>query len=174
MSTGNGAGTPFIRDGRIADNDAITLAAAAALLPDGRVIVSLARWRKEREALSRAGCEVGVLIPNTEDVTVLWPELRDRPLLAVHFPKWGDGRAFSQARVLRERFGFGGELRATGDVARDQMQFMQRCGINSFELRADQDPALCLKSLHDFDVAYQRCADQLANIWAARREAAKA
>ena len=174
MTTAKAPGPQIVRDGRILDNDAVTLADDAALPATGRVIVSLARWRKERETLSGSGCEVGVLVPNTEDVTALWPELQDRPLVAVHFPIWGDGRAFSQARVLRERFGFAGELRATGDVARDQMQFMQRCGINSFELRADQEAALCLKSLHDFDVAYQRCADQLANVWAARREAAKA
>jgi uncharacterized protein (DUF934 family) len=110
-----------------------------------------------------------VLIPNTEDVAGLWSELKDRPFIAVLFPAWSDGRAFSQARVLRERFAYKGEIRATGDVARDQLQFMQRCGINAFEIRADQDPALCLKSLRDFDVAYQRAADSLQNVWAARR-----
>ncbi len=159
----------IVRDGQILDNDTLTLAEDAATPSSGRVIVSLARWRKEREPLLSAGCTVGVLIPNADDVAALWPELQDRPLIAVHFPVWGDGRAFSQARVLRERFGYKGEIRATGDVARDQLQFMQRCGINAFEIRADQDPALCLKSLHGFDVAYQHAADSLQNVWAARR-----
>jgi uncharacterized protein (DUF934 family) len=159
----------FIRDGHVVDNDWLTLADDTSLPAAGRVIVSLARWRKEREALLASTWEVGVRIPNTDDVAALWQELEGRPLIAVEFPKWGDGRAFSQARVLRERFGFKGELRATGDVARDQLQFMQRCGINAYELRADQDPALCVKSLHDFDVAYQHAADALENVWAARR-----
>lgn len=161
--------TSIIRDGLVAANDWLTLADDTPLPAAGRVIVSLARWRKERETLLATTWEVGVKIPNTDDVVALWPELEGRPLIAVHFPIWGDGRAFSQARVLRERFGFKGEIRATGDVARDQLQFMQRCGINAFELRADQDPALALKSLHDFDVAYQHAADNLQNVWATRR-----
>ena len=160
---------PFIRDGQIVGNDWLTLADDTSLPAAGRVIVSLARWRKEREALLASTWEVGVRIPNTDDVAALWPELENRPLIAVDFPKWGDGRAFSQARVLRERFAFKGEIRATGDVARDQLQFMQRCGINAFELRADQDPALCLKSLNDFDIAYQHATDKLQNVWATRR-----
>lgn len=159
----------IVRDGQILANDTLTLAEDAALPASGRILVSLARWRKENEALLGSACTIGVLIPNTEDVAGLWPELQHRPLIAVHFPAWSDGRAYSQARVLRERYGYLGEVRATGDVARDQLQFMQRCGINAFEIRADQDPALCLKSLHDFDVAYQQAADSLPNVWAARR-----
>jgi len=169
MSATKTPNAKILRDGRIIENDTQTLADDAALPSSGRVLVSLSRWRKEREALLASVCKIGVLVPNTEDVAGLWPELRDRPLIAVQFPAWSDGRAFSQARVLRERFEYKGEIRATGDVARDQLQFMQRCGINAFEIRADQDPTLCLKSLHDFDVAYQRAADSLENVWAARR-----
>lgn len=169
MSTAKTPHAQIVRDGHALDNDTLTLADDAALPASGRILVSLARWRKERDALLGSGCTVGVLIPNTEDVAALWAELQDRPFIAVHFPVWGDGRAFSQARVLRERFGYKGEIRATGDVARDQLQFMQRCGINAFGIRADQDPALCIKSLHDFDVAYQNAADGLQNVWALRR-----
>jgi uncharacterized protein (DUF934 family) len=161
----------LIRDGRIVDNDVQTLAADHPLPATGRVLVDLARWRQQAGALRAASCEVGVILPNTEDVLALWPEIGDRTLLAVEFPKWADGRAFSQARLLRERLGFRGELRAVGDVARDQLQFMQRCGINAFELRADQDPQRCLEALHDFDLAYQRAADSLDTIWARRRAA---
>jgi uncharacterized protein (DUF934 family) len=133
------------------------------------VIVSLARFRKERDTLAAGPLEVGVRLPNTEDIAALWPELADRPLIALEWPKWGDGRAFSQARVLRERCGYKGEIRAVGDVLRDQIQYMQRCGVNAFEPRADQEPDVCLAALSDFDLAYQNAADALPNVWALRR-----
>ncbi len=164
--------TPFlvlIRDGVRTTDDWARLADDAALPASGKVIISLARLRKERDALSAASLSIGVLVPNTEDVVTLWPELKDLPLIALEWPKWPDGRAFSQARVLRERFGYRGELRAVGDVLRDELQFMHRCGINAFELRADQNVDECLRAFGDFSTAYQRAADTLPNVWAARR-----
>jgi uncharacterized protein (DUF934 family) len=78
----------------------------------------------------------------------------------VHFPKVTDGRGHSSARLLRERYGYRGELRAVGEVTRDQLFYLQRCGFDSFALRADQHAADALDGLSDFDDSYQAAADQ--------------
>lgn len=97
-----------------------------AELPAGAVIVALARWRRERAALLARDEPVGVRLPNTADVTELAEDLPKLAVVALEFPKFSDGRAYSQARLLRERFGYRGEIRAVGDVLRDQLFFMAR------------------------------------------------
>lgn len=99
----------------------------------GAIIVSLARWRSEPELRSRAG-EVGVLTPPSENPDVTADGLLDLPLIVIPFPKFTDGRGYSLGRMLRERHGFTGELRATGEVLLDQVPLMLRCGFNSFEV----------------------------------------
>jgi len=129
----------LIRDRHIVEDDYASLADDAPLPPAGKVIVSLERWSAEREALQRSGLTIGVRIPNTADLAEVWPQLSDRPLIEVQFPAFGDGRAYSQARLLRERYGFKGELRASGAaVVIDQAAQLSRCGVNAFVLRADQ------------------------------------
>lgn len=161
--------TTLILDRKLAANDWATLADDAALPAAGKVIVSLKRWRAEREALAASGLSVGVRIPNTEDVTTLAQEIVGQPLIAVEIPKFSDGRAYSQARVLRERYGYKGEIRAQGDVAHDQLFHMSRCGINAFELRAGEDPQACLRAFADYDLAYQHAADPMGSVWERRR-----
>jgi len=162
----------LILDRKIAANEWTTLADDAALPASGKVIVSLKRWRAEREALAAAGLTVGVRLPNTEDVTAMAAEVTGQPLIALEIPKFGDGRAYSQARVLRERYGYRGEIRAQGDVAHDQLFHMYRCGINAFELRASEDPQACLRAFGDYDLAYQHAADHMGTVWERRRAAA--
>lgn len=148
--------TTLIRNGQIAEDDYIGLADDAAMPASGRVIVSLDRWLRESQAFRLAALTVGVRIPNTADPGAIYDAVGDRPLLVVEFPAFGDGRAYSQARLLRQRHGFRGEIRATGAaVVRDQIFGMHRCGINSFALRGDQDAASCLRSLAEFTEAYQ-------------------
>jgi len=169
-STTNFDATPcLIRGGLLHRDDAPLLADDDGLPVDGKVIVSLARWRAERDTLAAHG--VGVLIPNTEDVVSVYPELIGVRLIALDFPTTADGRAFSQARLLRERCAYTGELRATGAVARDQLQFMERCGFDAFLLRADQDAVACLAAFKDLTIAYQRAVDATAmpNVLAMRR-----
>lgn len=151
----------LIRDRQIVDNDYVLLADDAALPAGGKVIVTLARWQKEAAALRASGLVVGVRIPNTLDVATAWPELADRPLINVEFPGFGDGRAYTQAQLLRDRYHYAGEIRASGAaVVRDQIHGMDRCGINGFELRADQDATVCLTAFDDFRRAYQPAADR--------------
>lgn len=159
----------LIVDRQIVANDWTTLADDAPLPASGKVIVSLKRWRAEREALAASGLTVGVRLPNTEDVTAVAAEVTGQPLIALDIPKFSDGRAYSQARVLRERYGYRGEIRAQGDVAQDQLFHMARCGINAFELRAGEDPQGCLRAFGDYDLAYQHGADRMGTVWERRR-----
>ena len=107
---------------------------AEALPSDGAIIVTAARWAKDRAALDGRVDPVGVAIAPGKDAEARLAEAAQRPLIALAFPKFGDGRAYSLARLLRERHGFTGELRATGDVLLDEMPLMQRCGFTSFEV----------------------------------------
>jgi len=95
-----------------------------------------------------------------------------QPLIALEIPKMADGRAYSQARVLRERYAYRGEIRAQGDVLHDLLFNMARCGINAFELRADQDAQDCLRAFADFDLAYQQAADGVETVLQQRRRLA--
>lgn len=90
------------------------------------------------------------------------------PLIGVAFPKFNDGRGMSQAVLLRKRLSYGGDLRAVGDVARDQLFFMARCGLTSFALRADQDPDDALRAFADFSDVYQDSADGLSPLFRRR------
>lgn len=158
----------IIRDLKIVEDDWTELTDDAPMPTSGRVIVSLERWKTERDAHKTGDAAVGVRIPNTASVTDLWPLLSDRPLIAVEFPAFGDGRAYSQARVLRERCGYKGEIRAVGDVLRDQMYEKHRCGINAMAPRADQDFEACLKAVRDFAEPYQGAADSPLTVFRRR------
>ncbi len=107
---------------------------ADALPPSGAIIVSAKRWALERDALQPRRDAVGVIIAAGPDAHAQLAEAAARPLVALSFAKFVDGRAFSYAQLLRERHGFGGELRASGDVLLDEIPLMLRCGFDSFEV----------------------------------------
>ena len=136
----------------------------------GKVIVTLARWRAEREALLAAHAAVGVLVPNTADIETIYPQISDRSLIVLQFPTFTDGRALSQAMVLRKRLGFRQELRAIGDVIQDLVFWLGRCGFDSIVPRADQNLEACGAALREFTVAYQAAADSHTPIWVRRRQ----
>lgn len=163
----------LIRDQELVTDTFITLADDDALPSHGAVLVSWDRWQSDREALRAAALSIGVQIPNTLDLAESAQALLDRPLIALSFPAFGDGRAYSQARLLRDRYHYRGEIRACGQaVVRDQLQSMWRSGINSFALRADQDPAVCLRAFADFSTAYQPATDELVPVFMRRRSEA--
>lgn len=118
-------------------------------------IVSLARWMEWRTASVEPHPDTGVWLQPDEDFEPLLPDLDRLPLIAVHFPLFTDGRGYSIARLLRERHGYRGELRAIGDVLRDQLYFLHRCGFDAFALRADQDAEQALRAFGDYSVSYQ-------------------
>jgi len=101
-----------------------------------------------------------LVLEPTDDPATLAERLPGLKLIAVNFPKYGDGRGYSIARLLRERYGYRGELRAVGVVARDHLQQMAQCGFDSFLLREGEDPQAALAAFDDFSEAYQAGAAQ--------------
>jgi uncharacterized protein (DUF934 family) len=124
------------------------------------VIVPFARYLAEGVALTVAGGRVAILLRGDQDLDALAPHLSRLPLIAIDFPKFTDGRGYSLARLLRERYAYCGELRAVGDVLRDQLFYMARCGFDSFALRQDKDWEDALRAFDDFSVKYQPAADE--------------
>ena len=129
---------------------------------DGNVIVALSVWREqgpvlnERPAFNDRNGSTGVWLGPADDPA----DIGDLPaLIAVHFPTFTDGRGYSTARLLRQRYGFTGELRAFGDILRDQVYELERCGFDSFVLRDDQDQDDALRAFNDFSETYQAAAD---------------
>lgn len=129
------------------------------VVPSGRVIVPQAVWQAQRGVLSlRAG--LGVWLESSSRAETLREDIKKFAVIAVDFPKFADGRGYSIAYQLRVRMGFEGELRAIGDVLRDQLFYMQRVGFDAFEVRADKDIVDALKGLSDFSESYQASVDQ--------------
>lgn len=121
-------------------------------------IVSWARWLDQKDDLLANCSSVGVAIPNDLDVATSGSALMDAALVSIDFPAFSDGRGYSQARLLRERFGYQGQIRATGDVLADQAFYMFRCGFDALIPRDDQDMAQMAASWKDFSLAYQPAA----------------
>ena len=122
------------RKGGFAEDVWTPVADGDSIPPAGAIIVSAARWSAERDVLSARVDSVGVLIGAGKEAIDQLREAASRPLVALSFAKFADGRAFSYAELLRERFGFTGELRAAGDVLLDEIPLMLRCGFDSFEV----------------------------------------
>lgn len=140
--------------GTITD-DWIAVADDSPTLPGGKLLVSLALWQTRAEEVRASASAIGVRLPNTVDVETLADDIAQWDHIALEFPKFTDGRAYSQARLLRERCGFRGELRATGEVLRDQLFYMRRCGFDLFKLNSGQRPDQLAQGFADFSVAYQ-------------------
>jgi len=129
-------------------------------LPNGRpVIVSLARWRRDRDLIRRRNGPLGVRLEAGDDPAEIADDVARLDLVALTFPTFRDGRAYSSARLLRERYGFAGELRAVGQVLRDQFLFMHRCGFDAFEVEPGAAEDGWRKSLAELSVWYQPATD---------------
>jgi len=135
---------------------------ATVSVPAGKFIVPLSLWLVQRELLAArvAAGEIGVWIAPDESPEVLKGELDKFPVIAIDFPKFTDGRGYSIAYNVRTRMGWTGELRAIGDVLRDQLFSMRRVGFNAYAVRADRNVHDALKSLSDFSETYQASVDQ--------------
>ena len=138
--------------------------AEGVAIPEGKVIVPLAVWQARRDSLKARG-DVAVWLASDERPEALKDDLGSLPLIAVDFPKFADGRGYSIAYNLRARFDYRGELRAIGDVLRDQLFYMQRVGFNAFATRPDRSIEDALKGLTDFSEAYQASWDQKAPLF---------
>ena len=154
----------IIRHGQVvADNWRLLKPAAdggVAIPPDGDVIVPLSVWLEQREALRARPGRLGVWLEAHDDPALVAGDLRHFELIAVDFPQFTDGRGYSIARLLRERHGWRGELRAIGDVLRDQLFYFSRCGFDAFALREGQDAQAALAAFDDFSEGYQASVER--------------
>ena len=150
---------PLLKDGRLVADLWTSIADDAEVPATGPVIVSLAHFRAERDRLLARGAPLGVRLKSSELAKELGEDARLLELVALEFPTFRDGRAYSSARLLRERYGFSGELRAVGDVLRDQFLFMHRCGFDAFEVADVSAVDAWQKALAEFTVVYQPAAD---------------
>jgi uncharacterized protein (DUF934 family) len=124
-------------------------------IPGKNLIVPLRFWQDYAIELEGYAGDIGIWLDSDETVSEIGDLLSEFPLIALNFPVFADGRSYSNARELRERFAYAGEIRAIGDVLRDQLYYMSRCGFDAFSLRHDQDPDRCIVALDDFTTGYQ-------------------
>lgn len=154
----------LIKDGAIVDSIWTLIAKpegdASVDLSAGHIILPLQVWLANKNQL-QTRTDVGVWLDSDETADLIGSDAQSLPLIAVNFPVFMDGRAFSTARLLRERYGFKGELRAIGNLIRDQLCYLRRCGVNAFAF-ANPDIKLedAVKSLNDFSEYYQASVDQ--------------
>ena len=139
-------------------------------LPEGDWIVPLDYWFGNNERLSGHNGRIAVCLNGADRLEDIAAVLESFELLALEFPKFTDGRSYSHARLLRERYGYGGELRAVGEVLRDQLFFMQRCGIDSFQVPDGKDAEAALRGLYGFSVKYQSAADGASPVYELRHK----
>jgi uncharacterized protein (DUF934 family) len=150
---------PLVKNGRITTDLFVHVADGAELPGDGAILVPAARFLENPEAVLKHAGKVGVVWPNNRDLDDLVPYLDHLAAVALVFPSFRDGRAYSQARLLRERHGYEGELRATGQVLRDQFVFMSRAGFDAFEVKKDADADAFAETMKRYSVFYQPTGD---------------
>jgi uncharacterized protein (DUF934 family) len=150
---------PLVKGGKITADAFVHVADDTEIPRHGAILVSAARFVENAEALSHRTEPTGVIWPNNRDLDDLLPHLADVAVVALVFPTFRDGRAYTQARLLRERHGFKGELRATGQVLRDQFVFMLRAGFDAFEVKKQSDAEAFATTVKHYSVFYQPTGD---------------
>jgi len=150
----------LLKDNQIIEDSWAFLDDSAETLPSGNLLLSLEQWQQFSDQLSQHNGELGLWLEGNAEIDTVIDSLQQLSLIAIKFPKFVDGRGFSLARLLRERYNYNGELRAIGEFIRDQLYLLKRCGFNAFQLTEDQDLSEASKSLSDFSETYQVSADQ--------------
>jgi len=155
----------LIRDGALVEDHWVLVkeannAGILQALPGRSIIVPYKFWKYFQDDIADFAGEVTIWLNSDESVEDIANLLDQFPLIGLNFPVFSDGRSYTNARELRENLGYQGEIRAIGDVLRDQLYYMKRCGFNAFQLRHDQDPEACLQAFEDFHTGYQASIDQ--------------
>lgn len=160
----------IIKNNQVIDDQWTLLGADTELakaLNTPQAIVPFALWQQHKSQL-QAVSPLGIWLESNEAIEDLSEDLTHFAVIALNFPVFTDGRHFSSARLLRERYGYTGEIRAIGDVLRDQLFFMQRCGFDAYAIRADRCPTDALQSLTELSVTYQAAYDQTLPLYRRR------
>jgi uncharacterized protein (DUF934 family) len=149
----------LVKNNRLVEDPFVGVADGGEIPASGPMIVGLAEWRAHREALLGRGEPVGVRLKSDEPPHLIAEDLDHLAVIALEFPAFRDGRAYSYARLLRERYKYAGEVRAVGDVLLEQLHFMVRTGFDAFEIRAEDPLAAFRTAMADFSVWYQPSSD---------------
>jgi len=161
---------PLVKGGKVVADGYLRVEDGAVVPERGAVLVPAERFLADREELARHDGPVGVVWPNNRNVAELAPYLDKLALVALAFPSYRDGRAYSQARLLRERYGFSGEVRATGQVLRDQFLFLMRAGFDAFDVVKPADAEAFEEAARRYSVFFQPTGD--GRVTVARRRVA--
>jgi uncharacterized protein (DUF934 family) len=149
----------LLKNGSI-EKDLYTYVSETETIPaDGHIIVSLSQWQDHREMLASRSDPLGIVLNSDEKPAEIADELGQFAVIALDFPAFADGRAYSSARLLRDRYGYTGELRAVGDVLLEQLHFMHRVGFNSFDIKSNDAIAAWETAAADISVWYQPTGD---------------
>ena len=150
----------ILKDTQVVSDNWILLDETAESLPTGNVLLSYEQWQIFADQLSNHSGTLGVWLEGHAEIEQIIEPLIDLPLIAINFPKFADGRGFSSARLIRERYNYSGELRAIGGFIRDQLYLLNRCGFNAFQFSDENELSDAAESLKDFSENYQVSVDQ--------------
>jgi uncharacterized protein (DUF934 family) len=165
---------PLLKNGHVVDDVWAHVEDGHELSPGGCFTVTLGRFLSEHDQLLARNRSIGVRLQNTDDPALLAPHLEHLHVIELQFPKYTDGRAFSQAVLLRTRFGYKGELRAIGQVLQDQLRLMVRSGFDAMVMDAADAEQAFAHSANWFSEAYQSAGDGAETIFQKRQRARKA
>lgn len=149
----------LVKNGELVESSFVDASGAEAIPASGAVIVSLEQWQAHRDELIARGTPLGIRLHSDQPPELYAEDLPHFAVVALEFPKFRDGRAYSYARLLRERYKYQGELRAVGEVLLEQLFFMLRTGFDAFEIESADPLGDYRTALGDFSVWYQPAAD---------------
>lgn len=163
----------LIKNGSLADNPWLQVASDSTPeqlegIAAEHLLLPLPLWQSQRQQLMAAGRQVGVWLDSHETPDDLADTLSEASLVALNFPAFMDGRPYTTATCLRQQHAYTGELRAVGDVLRDQLYYMKRCGFDSFDLHESVDPADALTAFADFSTSYMSTIEEPAPLFRRR------
>jgi uncharacterized protein (DUF934 family) len=160
-------------DGERAHDPWTALADETPVPPSGDIVVTLERWQAQREELAEHRGRLGLRLRAEQLAEAVGSDIDTFSLIALEFPKFSDGRPYSTARLLRERFDFAGELRAVGHVLQDQFLFMERCGFDAFEVEDEETANAWARSIEEIGIFYQPAGDARRPVGHLRHGAAR-
>ncbi|MBN1239935.1 MAG: DUF934 domain-containing protein [Gammaproteobacteria bacterium] len=149
----------LVKDGRIVEDAFVDASTLDTLPPQGCLIVSLEQWQAHRHALLARAEPVGIKLTSDQSPEAIAEDVGCFDVIALEFPRFRDGRAYSYARLLRERYGYDKELRAVGDVLLEQLFYMARTGFDAFEILSPDPLRDFETAMGDFSVCYQPTGD---------------
>jgi uncharacterized protein (DUF934 family) len=164
----------LVKGGQVVEDKFVRVLDDSAVPDDVPALLPAARFLADSAELSSRAAPIGVLWPNNRKVSELAPYLDRLALVALSFPTFRDGRAYSQARQLRERYGFRGEVRATGDILQDEFLFLVRVGFDALEVKKESDVQTFAQALKRYSVFYQPAADGHASAFRQRLDRSRA